>query len=69
MFLAGWSDLKTALGSSGMCTGASSELSLSVVCARMFDIDGGGVEGLGEVLPELAVGGTGLVRRPRAVAM
>ena len=50
-----------------------------MVCARTFEIVGGGAfwlaeapgvdEGLGVVLSELAEGGTGLVRRPRAVAL
>lgn len=62
-----------------MCTGASSELSWSFTCARTLEIDGGGAFWLGDapcgvvgsegVLPELAEGGTGLVRRPRAVAL
>ena len=62
-----------------MCTGASSELSWSLTCARTFDIDGCGafwlaeapcgVEGLGGALPELAVGDICLVRRPRAVSL
>ena len=39
-FLAGWSDLRTALGSSGMWTGASRLLSWSLVCASKLDMDG-----------------------------